>query len=330
MQVSARCRARGAGGADLGALRPRRSSPGRCRIPASGEWFLRTVKLGAKRTGGVPAKMPRREGAVMRSAWSAFSMFGVVAGAAIVSSGIAGGLLGTGTAAGAATVNAAASKGCGQPPAATSAARSVPASQSAVVLDAAWLSPPKAGMARTGNSALASGTAMTTAAAEAVSSATATPEPTSSASATQVAALRLRLPRVRRLLQVAARQPVQLAAPRPVQVAAPRLRLPLPRVRRLRVQQALRPVRPRRATVLRSSFACRSGRSPLSRGCIPVGRPGYAIWVWPAGGAAGGVTVTISGKAGSEDVTPSFTVCASRQWAHLHGRRDRRRGLGRA
>jgi hypothetical protein len=43
----------------------------------------------------------------------------------------------------------------------------------------------------------------------------------------------------------------------------------------------------------------------------PGGTAGYAIWVWPAGGAAGGVTVSVSGKAGSEDVTPSFTVCPS-------------------
>jgi hypothetical protein len=43
----------------------------------------------------------------------------------------------------------------------------------------------------------------------------------------------------------------------------------------------------------------------------PGGTAGYAIWVWPAGGAAGGVTVTVNGKAGSEDVTPSFTVCPS-------------------
>ena len=43
----------------------------------------------------------------------------------------------------------------------------------------------------------------------------------------------------------------------------------------------------------------------------PGGTAGYAIWVWPAGGAAGGVTVTVSGKVGSEDVTPSFTVCPS-------------------
>ena len=41
----------------------------------------------------------------------------------------------------------------------------------------------------------------------------------------------------------------------------------------------------------------------------PGGTASYAIWVWPAGGAASGITVTISGKAASKDVTPKFTVC---------------------
>ena len=41
----------------------------------------------------------------------------------------------------------------------------------------------------------------------------------------------------------------------------------------------------------------------------PGGTASYAIWVWPAGGAASGITVTISGKAASTDVTPKFTVC---------------------
>ena len=81
------------------------------------------------------------EGAVMKSAWSAFPVFGVAAGAAIVFSGIAGGLLGGSTEAGATAVIAAAPRGCGQPPAATSAARSVPASLPALVLDAASLPP---------------------------------------------------------------------------------------------------------------------------------------------------------------------------------------------
>ena len=78
----------------------------------------------------------------MRSARSGSSAFGIVAGAAIVSSTIMGGLLGGGTAAEASTVNAAdvsavhALSVCGQPPATTSAARAVPAGQPAVVLDA--------------------------------------------------------------------------------------------------------------------------------------------------------------------------------------------------
>ena len=41
----------------------------------------------------------------------------------------------------------------------------------------------------------------------------------------------------------------------------------------------------------------------------PGGTASYAIWVWPAGGAASGITVTISGKAASKAVTPKFTVC---------------------
>ena len=41
----------------------------------------------------------------------------------------------------------------------------------------------------------------------------------------------------------------------------------------------------------------------------PGGTASYAIWVWPAGGAASGVTVTISGKVASKAVAPKFTVC---------------------
>jgi hypothetical protein len=37
----------------------------------------------------------------------------------------------------------------------------------------------------------------------------------------------------------------------------------------------------------------------------------YAIWVWPAGGAASGVSVTITGKVAGSSVTPTFTVCPS-------------------
>jgi hypothetical protein len=37
----------------------------------------------------------------------------------------------------------------------------------------------------------------------------------------------------------------------------------------------------------------------------------YAIWVWPSGGAASGVSVTISAKVAGGSVTPTFTVCPS-------------------
>jgi hypothetical protein len=44
-------------------------------------------------------------------------------------------------------------------------------------------------------------------------------------------------------------------------------------------------------------------------GVHPGSTASYAIWVWPAGGAASSVSVTISSKAASKKVTPKFTVC---------------------
>jgi hypothetical protein len=44
-------------------------------------------------------------------------------------------------------------------------------------------------------------------------------------------------------------------------------------------------------------------------GVHPGGTGSFAIWVWPAGGAASSVSVTISSKAASKNVTPKFTVC---------------------
>jgi hypothetical protein len=44
-------------------------------------------------------------------------------------------------------------------------------------------------------------------------------------------------------------------------------------------------------------------------GVHPGGTASYAIWVWPAGGAASGVSVTISARVAGKGVTPSFTVC---------------------
>jgi hypothetical protein len=37
----------------------------------------------------------------------------------------------------------------------------------------------------------------------------------------------------------------------------------------------------------------------------------YAVWVWPAGGAASGISVTISAKVAGSSATPKFTVCPS-------------------
>jgi hypothetical protein len=168
----------------------------------------------------------------------------------------------------------AAPRGCGEPSAATSAARSVPASLSALVLDAASFSPAKASMAKTDDSASASATAMTTETAEAP----AVPP----------------LPR---------RPP---AACRPRQVAARRLRLPL--VAQLRVPRTLPQSDPGEQQSFGSAVPGGSGHHRQA-GVHPGGTARYAIWVWPKGGAAGGVTVTVSGTVGGNNVTPAFTVC---------------------
>jgi hypothetical protein len=44
-------------------------------------------------------------------------------------------------------------------------------------------------------------------------------------------------------------------------------------------------------------------------GVHPGGTASYAIWVWPAGGAASSVSVTVSAKAAGTGATPRFTVC---------------------
>jgi hypothetical protein len=41
----------------------------------------------------------------------------------------------------------------------------------------------------------------------------------------------------------------------------------------------------------------------------PGGAASYAIWVWPAGGAASSVSVTVSAKVAGKGASPKFTVC---------------------
>ena len=99
--------------------------------PDSREWFPGTADLTEPEdTRGLDEDDQGDEGAAMKSARSGASAFGIVAGAAIVSSSI--GLLGVSTAeastvsaaSDASRVSAAAPNVCGQPPATTSAARS--------------------------------------------------------------------------------------------------------------------------------------------------------------------------------------------------------------
>ena len=244
----------------------------------------------------------------MKSARSGSSAFGLVAGAALVSSGIVGGLLGGGTAAEAATVNPAATNVCGQPPARTSAARSVPASQTAIVLDAISLSSAKSSSspspsATTSQSATAkatataTATASATATAKATSSATATAKATSSASATAKAT------------DSASATPSSTASASSSASASPSS------------SASATPSPTPTGSGSASPSPSPTGSSPSAQLCLkvqpittksgvhPGGTGSYAIWVWPAGGAASGVTVTVSGKVASKAVAPKFTVC---------------------
>jgi hypothetical protein len=253
----------------------------------------------------------------MKSARSGASAFGILASAAIVSSGIAGGLLG-GTAAEASTVRVAAPSVCGQPPAATSAARTVPAGHTVVVLDVASLpmsnTPKKAkssssaspsastsASATTQASATAKATATTTATATAKATASATPtsttKATSSATATPKATSSASSSPSGSASSSPSSSPSKSASPSPSPTGSGSKSpspspSPTPTSTKSKVQLCLEV----QAVTTKS-------------GVHPGGTASYAIWVWPAGGAASGITVTISGKAASKNVTPKFTVC---------------------
>ena len=248
----------------------------------------------------------------MISARSGSSAFGIVAGVAIVSSGIMGGVLG-GTAAEAATVRAAATNVCGQPPARTSAARSVPASQTAIVLDAVSLSSgqtpkPQATTSSTAKSssspspsasATQSATAKATASASATAKASSTPKATSSATATPKAT------------DSASATPSSSPSASSSPKASPSSS----------ASATPSPTSTGSGSASPSPSPSPTGSSPSVQLCLevqaittksgvhPGGTASYAIWVWPAGGAASGVTVTITGKVASKAVTPKFTVC---------------------
>lgn len=232
----------------------------------------------------------------MKSARSASSAFGIVAGAAIVTSSV--GLLG-GTAAEASTANAAdvsavgasAPSVCGQPPAATSAVRTVPSGKSAIVLDAASVSSSSSPSPSPSATATASATAKTTNSAtpSSTGSATSTPQTTSSATATPSSS--------------ASSSPSTSPSSSPSGSASPS------------------PSPTGTGSKSPSPSPSPTGSSPSVQLCLkvqpittkagvhPGGTASFAIWVWPAGGAASGVSVTISSKAGSKQVTPKFTVC---------------------
>jgi hypothetical protein len=250
----------------------------------------------------------------MKSARSGSAAFGAVVGAAIVSSGIVGSLLGGSVAAEASTMSAAAPSVCGQPPASTSAARTVPAGQAGLVLDAISFSSsktPKAKATKSSPSAStsASATAKATASAKASSSAspsstakaTSTPKATTSATATPKASSSASSSPSSSPTKSASASPSSSptksasASPSPSPTGSGS-KSPSPSPSPTKTKSAVQLCLEVQAITTKS-------------GVHPGGTASYAIWVWPAGGAASGITVTISSKAASKAVTPKFTVC---------------------
>jgi hypothetical protein len=231
----------------------------------------------------------------MKSARSATTALGAVAGAAIVSSGMVGGLLGAASPAEAA-VTAPALNVCGSPPAAGSAERTVPAGQTAVTLDAAFrpASTPKAtasassaapdATASSSSSAKATASSSASASAKATTSASASPSSTAAASPSNSASAS----------PSATKDPTPTPTPTSGSGSATPTPTPTPTPTKPKVQLCLK-VQP---ITTKSSLH-------------PGGTASYAIWVWPAGGAASGVSVTISAQVAGKTVTPKFTVCPS-------------------
>jgi hypothetical protein len=234
----------------------------------------------------------------MKSARSATTALGAVASAAIVSSGMAGGLLGAASPAEAA-ITAAVPYICGSPPAAARAARNVPAGQTAVSLDAAFrpASTPKATASATSSqsssaapnvsassSATAKATASSTASAKATTSAPATPSGSASASPSKSASAS----------PSSTADPTPTPSPTSGSGSATPTPTPTPTPTKAQVQLCLE-VQP-----ITTKSSLHPGDSAR-----------YAIWVWPAGGAASGVSVTVSAQVAGKSATPTFTVCPS-------------------
>jgi hypothetical protein len=217
------------------------------------------------------------------------------AGAALASSGIMGTLLAGTSAADAATVTeagqaavTAAAKVCGQPPAAAKT-KAVRSGVTAVTLDAATVfqatpkpttsasqttATPDATASATSTasvSASPSASASSTPSTNPTAAATSTPSPSPSASSSTSAS------------------PSPSPSPSP---SATKSASPSPS--------------PTKTVTLCLEV------QPLSSSGVKAGsKAGYAIWVWPAGGAATSVSVTISAKVAARSATPAFTVCPS-------------------
>ena len=220
------------------------------------------------------------ESTAMKSARSATTALGAVASAALVSSGIAGGLLGAASPAEAAV---AAPNVCGSPPAAASAARVLPAGQTTVTLDAAFqaASTPKATPSVKSTPNITASPSATSASAKATTSAPATPSTSSSSASASPSA---------------SSDPTPTPSPTSGSGSATPTPTPTPT-----------PTSTKAAVQLCLEVQPITTKSNLHPGDSAT----YAIWVWPSGGAASGISVTISGKVASGSVTPTFTVCPS-------------------
>jgi len=247
----------------------------------------------------------------MTSARAGSAVLGAVASAALVAAGLASGLLTGGPAQASAvrqvSVVRAAPNACGQPPAKATAARSVRTARAQAVLDAA-VTTPKAKPSKTPKAA-----ATSTATAKASASATSTPKATAKATPSASASGSAKATATPKASATADPSPSKSASPTPKKSASPtptKSASPTP-------TKSASPTPTKSATPSPSPTKTKQAVQlclkvqPIATksGVHPGGTASYAIWVWPAGGAASSVRVTVSAQAAGKAATPAFTVC---------------------
>ena len=255
----------------------------------------------------------------MTSARAGSAVLGAVASAALVAAGLASGLLTSGPAQASAVrqVSAvrAAPNACGQPPAKSTAARSARPARAQAVLDAAVTTPkakpsktPRASASSTATakaSASASSTPKATATAKASASASSTPSASASGSAKATATPKASATGDPSPSKSASPTPKKSASPTPTKSASPTPTKSASPTPTKSATPSPSPTKTKQAVQLCLKVQPIATKS----GVHPGGTASYAIWVWPAGGAASSVRVTVSARAAGKDATPAFTVC---------------------